>query len=89
MKRFTAILVIAWVLPWTICKAEDGSIQNTKEYSSSEKQALPQNHISAAQSAHVTRRESHRGPSHIAANWRVAYYQHAHAVPWWPNAPGE
>lgn len=88
MKRFALALVVAWALPWGICEAEDGSIKNTKEYPSSEEQALPQHEVNATRHPQATRRE-YRRHWHIAANWRVAYYAHAHAVPWWPTAPGD
>jgi len=36
--------------------------------------------------AHVQRRN--HSSSRPTEDWRTSYYAHAHAVPWWPGAPG-
>jgi len=89
MKHFVAVLVIGWALPWAICKAEDGSIQNTKEYPASEKQAAPQREVKPATRSRQIASRPHYRHWHLTADWRVAYYAHAYARPWWPNAPGD
>jgi len=89
MKRIAAIVVIAWILPWAVCKSEDGSIQNTKEYSTSEKEPAQQREPGSGSRARRIASRPHYRHWHLTADWRVAYYAHAYARPWWPNAPGD
>jgi hypothetical protein len=92
MKRLTVFLLVAGFMPWISCKGEDGSVQGDKKEQSSsaatfEQTAAPRrpNRVGQARQLSASKYRSW----HLAKNWRISYYLHAHATPWWPNAPGD
>jgi hypothetical protein len=85
------ILMISGLLSCAVCRAEDGSIQEAKEYLSSQNEQTVKPEVNASAKHHQKAiQTSHYFPfAPHWRNWRVTYYAHAHATPWWPNAPGD
>jgi hypothetical protein len=92
MKRFAVLLAVVVSVPWIAARAEDGSVQGEKKYTSVGTSTGERNvrvnratRIAPARGKVVTAKRHFWRPR----SWRVGYYQHADAKPWWPRAPGD
>jgi hypothetical protein len=87
MKQLTVSLMVAAFLTGTACYAEDGSIQNTKEYAQS---ARPESK-NVVDARKTTRGSDVKksGSAVAVRKHRDWYYVRAARSAWWPNAPGD
>ena len=87
MKRLALLLVVAASTSWSLCNAEDGSVQGeSKDYNSSQTRVEPSvPHRAVQRSQGATRKYRFW---HFGNDWRSSYYGHANRIPWWPQAPG-
>jgi hypothetical protein len=90
MKRITYLgFILAFtggLAPWTLCKAEDGTVTGDTRYKFTENDKASAK-AKVVQTAHTPKvRRVHLRRWH----WRTrSYYLHASELPWWPNAPGD
>ena len=96
MKRLALFLLVAASTSWSVCNAEDGSVQGSKDVQGNKDYGSAQTVTERTESRSVPHRAVQ--PSHASArnhrswrltrDWRISYYAHANRLPWWPGAPG-
>jgi len=76
-------LVSMSLVPLLPCKGSDPVTSEGKDFHPPRQ--IRQSTNSVRRQVHV--RNDHR--SQLGADWRISYYTHVSATPWWPTAPGD
>jgi hypothetical protein len=79
-KYFSIVLISAAFCSLTLSASRAGT---DSVGSTAQKAKKPQSEIHRSTGAKSIRRSS------VAQDWRISYYAHISATPWWPNAPGD
>lgn len=94
MKRITYLsFILAFtggLAPWTLCKAEDGTVTGDTRYKYSQSDKVAENRAETTKVVRTVNTPKVRRVHLRRWHWGArSYYLHASELPWSPNAPGD